>query len=205
MLLTSRISCSSKWLWPRCLVRVHKTVTAKRGRLSLSPAPQQVARRPVQRPIQDVWHLPQCQYDTADTHAKYNDKKQATRCHTVRLNHAPLVPFLQPPVGIVSKLLIKNDNNGKHPQAEVLLEFMFQFLYNRLVITKFSFLQLTKKKYGYVLVSLLKKKCGSEAVEQTKISGAHTEKRSQKTMFLHPWKEDKKISPYINSLENLNH
>lgn len=145
MLLTSRISCISKWLWPRCLVRVHKTVTAKRGRLSLSPAPQQVARRPVQRPIQDVWHLPQCQYDTADTHAKYNDEKQATSCHTVRLNHAPLVPFLQPPVGIVSKLLIKNDNNGKHPQAEVLLKIMFQFLYNRLVITKFSFLQLTKK------------------------------------------------------------
>lgn len=194
MLLTFRISCISKWLWPRCLVRVHKTVTAKRGRLSLSPAPQQVARRPVQRPIQDVWHLPQCQYDTADTHAKYNDEKQATSCHTVRLNHAPLVPFLQPPVGIVSKLLIKNDNNGKHPQAEVLLKIMFQFLYNRLVITKFSFLQLTKKSMAMCWWVYWRKNVGLKRLNRQRFLGLILRNVAKKQWFCIL---EKKIRKYL--------
>lgn len=51
-----------------CLVGANKTVPAKGGSPSLSPAPQQVAR--TQRPIQDVRPPPQCQRDMVDTHAK---------------------------------------------------------------------------------------------------------------------------------------
>ncbi|KAM3625846.1 uncharacterized protein V6R79_018497 [Siganus canaliculatus] len=61
----------------QCLVKVHKTVEAKRGRPSLSPEPQPVLNRPLHRPVQDVRPL---QYDTVDHMPNYDEKKEATRC-----------------------------------------------------------------------------------------------------------------------------
>ncbi|KAL7880514.1 hypothetical protein SRHO_G00027680 [Serrasalmus rhombeus] len=64
----------------QCLVRVHKTVAAKRGRPSMSPEPQNVPQRPVCRPFQDVRPLPEVQYDMVDHMPNYDEKKEATRC-----------------------------------------------------------------------------------------------------------------------------
>ncbi|KAL7867876.1 hypothetical protein SRHO_G00092600 [Serrasalmus rhombeus] len=62
------------------LVRVHKTMAAKRGRPSMSPEPQHVPQRPVCRPFQDVRPLPEVQYDMVDHMPNYDEKKEATRC-----------------------------------------------------------------------------------------------------------------------------
>ncbi|KAL7399173.1 hypothetical protein ABVT39_020977 [Epinephelus coioides] len=64
----------------QCLVRVHKTVAAKRGRPSMSPEPQHVPQRPVRTPFQDVRPLPEVQYDMVDHMPNYDEKKEATRC-----------------------------------------------------------------------------------------------------------------------------
>uniref|UniRef100_A0A3B4VA40 PiggyBac transposable element-derived protein domain-containing protein n=1 Tax=Seriola dumerili TaxID=41447 RepID=A0A3B4VA40_SERDU len=64
----------------QCLVKVHKTVAAKRRRPSMSPEPQLVPKRPVHRPVQDVRPLPEVQYDTVDHMPNYDEKKEATRC-----------------------------------------------------------------------------------------------------------------------------
>uniref|UniRef100_A0A3B1ICF6 PiggyBac transposable element-derived protein domain-containing protein n=1 Tax=Astyanax mexicanus TaxID=7994 RepID=A0A3B1ICF6_ASTMX len=62
------------------LVRVHKTVAAKRGRPSMSPEPQHVPERPIRRPFQDERPLPEVQYDMVDHMPNYDEKKEATRC-----------------------------------------------------------------------------------------------------------------------------
>ncbi|KAM4580374.1 piggyBac transposable element-derived protein 3-like [Odontesthes bonariensis] len=64
----------------QCLVRVHQTVTAKRGRPSMSPEPERVPHRPAQRPVQDVRPIPEVQYDMVDHMPNYDVKKEATRC-----------------------------------------------------------------------------------------------------------------------------
>lgn len=64
----------------QCLVRVQKTVAAKRGRPSMSPEPQHVPHRPAHRPVQDVRPLPEVQYDMVDHMPNYDEKKEATRC-----------------------------------------------------------------------------------------------------------------------------
>ncbi len=64
----------------QCLVKVQKTVAAKRGRPSMSPEPQSASSRPVQRPVQDVRPLPEVQFDMVDHMPNYDEKKEATRC-----------------------------------------------------------------------------------------------------------------------------
>uniref|UniRef100_A0A8D0AN67 PiggyBac transposable element-derived protein domain-containing protein n=1 Tax=Sander lucioperca TaxID=283035 RepID=A0A8D0AN67_SANLU len=68
----------------QCLVRVHKTVAAKRGRPSMSPEPQRVPHRPAHRPVQDVRPLREVQYDMVDHMPNYDEKRLPdARCHTM--------------------------------------------------------------------------------------------------------------------------
>ncbi|CAJ1087319.1 piggyBac transposable element-derived protein 3-like [Xyrichtys novacula] len=73
------------------LVRVEKTVAAKRGRPSISPEPQNVPRRPLYRPVPDVRPLPEVQYDMVDHMPNYVEKKERkppdARCQTVQEKH----------------------------------------------------------------------------------------------------------------------
>ncbi|CAK6978071.1 piggyBac transposable element-derived protein 3-like [Scomber scombrus] len=101
----------------QCLVRVHKTVAAKRGRPSMSPEPQRVPQRPAHRPVQDVRVYLKCSMTWLTTCQIMMKRKRLldARCHTVQERHTSFVTSATSTCALchtetASRLLIENEN-----------------------------------------------------------------------------------------------